>query len=58
MVGSLRLFSPFIFVVAAPASAGVQAHTKNCASCLGALKNVKKMLTAAKTSAVISFAWV
>ncbi|CAM9218430.1 unnamed protein product [Scytosiphon promiscuus] len=34
-----------------------ESHTKNCASCMGALKNVKKLLRAAKTSAVISFAW-
>ncbi|CAM9724008.1 unnamed protein product [Pylaiella littoralis] len=34
-----------------------QAHTKNCASCQGALKNVKKASTAAKTAAVVSFAW-
>lgn len=36
----------------------IQSHTKNCTSCQGALKNVKKALTAAKTSVVVSFAWV
>lgn len=35
-----------------------QNHTKSCTSCQGALKNVKKMLTTAKTAAVISFTWV
>ncbi|CAM9591178.1 unnamed protein product [Scytosiphon promiscuus] len=34
-----------------------ESHTKKCSSCLGALKNVKKLLTAAKTSAALSFAW-
>ncbi|CAM9176121.1 unnamed protein product [Ectocarpus sp. 13 AM-2016] len=32
-------------------------HTKSCTSCQGALKNVTKMLTTAKTAAVISFTW-
>ncbi|CAM9359874.1 unnamed protein product [Ascophyllum nodosum] len=32
-------------------------HTKNCTACLGALKRVKRLLTAAKTSAVVSLAW-
>lgn len=36
----------------------VQSHTKNCLSCQGALKNVKKALSAAKTATVVSFAWV
>ncbi|CAM9591100.1 unnamed protein product [Scytosiphon promiscuus] len=34
-----------------------ESHTKKCSSCSGALKNVKKLLTAAKTSAALSFAW-
>eukprot|EP00903_Cladosiphon_okamuranus_P022582 g20777.t1 len=34
-----------------------ETHTKNCSSCLGALKNVKRGLKAAKASAVVSFAW-
>ncbi|CAN0003370.1 unnamed protein product [Scytosiphon promiscuus] len=34
-----------------------ESHTKSCSSCLGALKNVKKMRQAANASAVISFAW-
>eukprot|EP00752_Nemacystus_decipiens_P010518 g9366.t1 len=34
-----------------------ETHTKNCQSCLGALKNVKRALKATKTSAVVSFAW-
>ncbi|CAM9359571.1 unnamed protein product [Ascophyllum nodosum] len=32
-------------------------HTKNCTACLGALKRVKQLLTAAKTSVVISLVW-
>ncbi|CAM9765345.1 unnamed protein product [Scytosiphon promiscuus] len=34
-----------------------QNHTKKCSTCLRALKNVKRALTTAKTSAVLSFAW-
>ncbi|CAN0392599.1 unnamed protein product [Pylaiella littoralis] len=34
-----------------------ESHTKNCANCQGALKNVKKASRAAKTAAVVSFAW-
>ncbi|CAM9359646.1 unnamed protein product [Ascophyllum nodosum] len=32
-------------------------HTKTCTACLGALKRVKQLLTAAKTSVVISLVW-
>eukprot|EP00752_Nemacystus_decipiens_P010524 g9372.t1 len=32
-------------------------HTKNCSTCLGALKNVKKALATAKASTVVFFTW-
>lgn len=35
-----------------------QQHTKNCASCLGALKRIKYCIRVAQASAVASLAWV
>lgn len=55
--GALSFFIPsdvFRFSILTPG----QQHIKSCTSCLGALKKADRCMSAAKATAVASFAWV